>query len=168
MRTLFLVVTALLAGLFGLVVVTFWMRGIPWHLPPGRIARLGTYLTRNVASTTDNALFPELLPRQYGGVGVDELFNHVDHAVQQLGWAVLERDKGRHIIRAVATTPLLQMQDDVVIAITEPGRGGPRLNVHSSSRSGQGDLGSNTAHILALYRALDERLPPPAEAPPLQ
>lgn len=165
MRTMILALV-LLFGLGATVLgLTFWKNQLPWDLPPGRMTRVVTYLTTHVADTADNSLFPELRPRQYAGVSPDALFEAVDHAVGKLGWSVLQRDKAGHVLRAVVSTKLLQFLDDIEIAVADGGHGHTRLMVRSVSRTGQGDLGTNTAHILALYRALDETLPAPTNAP---
>ena len=154
--TLLILLLVVSVGVFGLA---FWKNGLPWNLPPGRMVRLVNYVTTHVADTSEESMFPELRPRRYAGVSADALYGAVDRAVGKLGWAVIQRDKGGRILRAVITTPLLKFEDDIEIAITEAGGGGPQLRARSVSRVGQGDLGANTAHILALYRTLDADLP---------
>ena len=150
----------LLVGVSGAVFgMAFWRNGLPWHLPPGRTARLMTYVTTHVADTTESSLFPELRPRRYEGVSAEALFAVVERAVGKLGWNVLQRDRSGRVLRAVVTTPLFKFQDDVEIAIADAGGGRAQLRVRSVSRVGQGDLGANTAHILTLYRVMDADFP---------
>ena len=137
----------------------------PWSQPPGFGTRLATYMLSHVAETSVGSEFPELRPRRYPGLLPDHLFGVVDQAATKLGWEVLERDVQRHTLRAVATTPIFRMQDDVGITVvpTDDKRGAV-LFVRSASRMGQGDLGANTRHVLDLYAQLDTVIPPPDNA----
>ena len=164
MRTALLAVAMLLGTAAAVLGFTLWKNGLPWDLPPGTMTRLVTYVTTHVADTAENSIFPELRPRVYAGVPAEELYTAVDQAVGKLGWAVSQRDRSAHVVRAVITTRLMQFQDDIEIAAVDVGHGGSRLMVRAVSRTGQGDLGTNTAHILALYRMLDTALPPPPDA----
>jgi Protein of unknown function (DUF1499) len=154
--TLLLLLIGVAGTVFG---VAFWKNDLPWHLPPGRMARVLHYVTRNVADTNAPSPFPELRTRAYPGVGPDQLFSAAERAVGKLGWSVLQRDKGDRVLRAVVTTAILKFQDDIEIAVKDAAGSPPELRVRSVSRVGKGDLGANTAHILALYRAMDGDLP---------
>lgn len=163
MRALVLMLLLVLAFATGTMTVTFLGNRLPWSDPPGRWARLGTYMTTHIAQTTEQSPFPELRPRRYPGVTADRLFAAADHAVADLGWAVLQRAKAERVLRTVVTSPVLRLMYDVEIAATE-GRGEALLNARSESRAWQGDLGTNTANLLRLYAAVDAALARPAPA----
>ncbi len=67
-------------------------------------------------------------------------------AVRDLGWTVVAEDPATGRIEAIATTPLLRFNDDVVIRI-RPAAGGSTVDMRSASRVGRGDLGANARRV---------------------
>ena len=59
------------------------------------------------------------------------------------------------IIEAVARTPVMGLREDVVIRVLPDGDGS-RIDIRSSSRHFESDLGSNAARIASLIDALNE------------
>ncbi len=160
--------------LFGAVVMAAMVlaaAGILWNRvpllePPGPLARLQVYLTRNQVETSPDARLPEHRPRTWP-LPPDELMPRVVEAVTALGWGGLAVDGGARRLTAVVETPLWGFKDDVVVRIAPAGEGASTLHFRSRSRVGRGDLGANTRHLLDLYEALERELPaspPEAEA----
>jgi hypothetical protein len=66
------------------------------------------------------------------------------------------------VIEAVARTPIMGFQDDVVIRVSSMGTGS-RIDIRSASRVGTHDFGTNAARVLALLEDIDtaiSALPP--------
>ncbi|TMH63322.1 MAG: DUF1499 domain-containing protein [Betaproteobacteria bacterium] len=72
-------------------------------------------------------------------------------AARDLGWQIAAAVPAQGRIEATDTTTWFGFKDDVVIRIT-PSAGGSRIDVHSVSRLGEGDLGKNAARIRAYLR----------------
>lgn len=74
----------------------------------------------------------------------------VEDAARALGWTMVEVDEARGRIEAYDTTSIFRFVDDVVVRV-RPGEGGGSLvDVRSTSRVGQSDLGANAERIRAL------------------
>jgi hypothetical protein len=155
------IVLGLLLALIALVVATLVRSGAPLTAPPGLFARLGTYLTENVAETAPEPRFPELRERQYR-VPPEPILRYLAAAARALDWEVADEDPRNHRLHAVVTTPLLHFQDDLRVQIRLAPGGGSRLSVRSASRVGKADFGANTAHIVAFFEELERQLPPQA------
>ena len=140
---------ALLAG--GVV-----LNRLPISDPPGSFVRLYTYLNTHVAETIEGSPFPELRPRQYS-LPADVLFAKVKEAMQQMPrWEVVETADDRRELHAVVTSGLFRFKDDVVATVVPLPGGRPAVMVRAVSRVGQGDLGTNTRHVMDLYDALEK------------
>lgn len=141
-----LVATALVAG-------AMFLNRLPWMDEPGMAMRLRTYLTTNVAETSEHSVFPELRSRRYA-LDPQATLISVRKAVATLGWPVVAESTQPPRLTAVATTPLLRFKDDVTVHV-EREAGGSRVRVISRSRVGRGDLGANTRHVMDFHAALD-------------
>lgn len=146
----------LIAGAGCLVVGSIILNNPPIHDPPGFIQRLQTYLTTNVAETRTNHPFPELELRCYR-MAPSSLFTRIEHAVNALGWEILDSDPKQYHLQAVIMTSLLKFKDDIDIHLNLAPCG-TELHIRSSSRVGRGDLGANTRHILDLLTTLERQI----------
>lgn len=149
-----LLVLALLCIPLVLVVGAFIQNGLPWNDPPGIFERLHQYATTNVAETTAESTYPELVLREYD-LPTEDLFKLLQTSVNQLGWEITGHGDESYSILAVVTTPLRGYKDDVLIRLLPISENRNHLYIRSSSREGHGDLGTNTRHILDLYQQLE-------------
>jgi uncharacterized protein (DUF1499 family) len=147
---------ALAAGLMLAAGGILWNR-VPLLESPGPMVRLQVYLTRNTVETAPDAPLPEHRPRTWS-VPPEVLFPRLVEAVTALGWGELSVDGSARTVTAVVETPLWRFQDDVVVRVAPAGEGESTLHFHSRSRTGRGDLGANTRHLLDLYGALAKEL----------
>lgn len=129
---------------------------LPLDDPPGSFVRLYTYLNTHVAETIEGSPFPELRPRSYTLAG-DVLFGKVKEAIGRLPrWEIVETSDDHRQLHAVVTTALFRFKDDVTVSVLPQPGGRPQVVVRSESRVGQGDLGTNTRHVVDLYDALEQ------------
>jgi uncharacterized protein (DUF1499 family) len=129
--------------------------------PPGVGARLRTYLSTNVAETSDTSPFPELHPRRYPDLAPEALFARAEEAVRSLPRSrIRERHPHAHWLRAVVRTRVLRHRHDLTVWVEADATGGSVLQVRSASRAGRGDLAANARHILDLYERLDQLIQP--------
>lgn len=149
------------SSLIALAIAGVWLTGnailrnrVPVTAPPGAVARLTSYLTRNVAETREDHRFPELRTRVYE-VDAKDLLEYVRRASEGLGWGDVGVDENQARVRAQIRTPLLGFTDDLEARVEEMPAGAAKLHVRSSSRVGRGDLGANSRHVLDLYQAVD-------------
>jgi hypothetical protein len=122
--------------------------------PPGLGARLGAYLTTNIAETRDDHVFPELRTRIFQ-VNAKTLLRVTEQACTDLGWKVLRVDAENLNLDAEVRTPLLGFTDDLQARVEAAGERAARLHLSSRSRVGRGDLGANQRHIIDLLSAID-------------
>jgi len=149
-----LIVLVLLCLPLGLVMGAFIQNDLPWNDPPGVFKRMYQYTTTNIAETTAESIYPELILREYD-LHAEELFNMLQASVNQLGWEITGYRDEKYSILVVVTTPLRGYKDDVLIRVLPISENRNNLYVRSSSRVGHGDLGTNTRHILDLYQQLE-------------
>ena len=149
-----LLVLILLCIPLGLVMGAFIQNDLPWNDPPGVFKRLQQYTTTNVAETSAESIYPELILRIYD-LPAEGLFNMLQASVNQLGWEITGHRDEKYTILAVVTTPLRGYKDDVLIRLLPLSENRNQLYLRSSSREGHGDLGTNTRHILNLYQQLE-------------
>lgn len=129
---------------------------LPLDDPPGSFVRLYTYLNFHVAETTPSSAFPELRTRSYT-LAADPLFAKLKEAIGRLPhWEIVETKDDARQLHAVVTTPLFRFKDDVTAAVVPQPGGRPQVTVRAVSRVGQGDLGTNTRHVIDLYEALEK------------
>lgn len=151
---LLLIVVLLIAIPVLMILVALLKNDLPWGDPPGFGKRLTTYLNTNVAETTIDSVFPELIPRRYA-LDIEVLKNLIVEAIEKLDWEIEEPFEQDNNLHAVVSTRLFGFKDDVYIKL-ESGAGDTVLiSVRSASRTGKGDLGTNTRHILDLFETLD-------------
>ena len=149
-----LLVIALLCIPLVLVIGAFIQNDLPWNDPPGVLKRLQQYTTTNVAETTAESIYPELILRVYD-LPAEQLFNMLQASVDILGWEITGHGDETYLILAVVTTPLRGYKDDVAIRLLPLSENRNQLYIRSNSREGHGDLGTNTRHILDLYQQLE-------------
>lgn len=140
-----------------MILIALLKNDLPWGDPPGFGKRLATYLNTNVAETTIDSLFPELIPRRYA-LDMDILKKLIVETLEKLDWEIVESFNQENKLHALVATPLFGFKDDVHIKL-EPGAGDTVIvSVRSASRTGKGDLGTNTRHILDLFETLDSMI----------
>ena len=138
----------------GFVMGAFSQNDLPWNDRPGVFKRLQQYTTTNVAETTAESIYPELILRVYD-LPAEELFKMLQTSVDTLGWEITGRRDETYSILAVVTTPLRGYKDDVLVRLLPISENSNYLYIRSSSRVGHADLGTNTRHILDLYQQLE-------------
>lgn len=102
--------------------------------------------------------YPDIVTRRFT-IGSDQLYAAARKVVEREGWRVTdevapkdETDRGR--IEAVARTLVFAFEDDVVVRVySEPT--GSRIDLRSSSRWGEHDLGANARRIRDFFVELD-------------
>lgn len=129
---------------------------VPLFDSPGVLKRVTTYLTTNIAQTSDTTELPELRTPIFQ-LPVGRVYQNTLEAVKQLGWEITEFDPAGFQIQAIVTTPLFRFRDDVKIHIEQIKPEQSSLAMTSSSRIGRGDLGANAGHILCLLKLLREK-----------
>ncbi len=152
-----------LIGLFLLAVVVatltsgyvIWKNQLPLNDPPGTIIRLQTYLSTHVAQTADDSPFPELKPLRFQ-LTPGQVSNNVKAAVLELGWELVAMKSEGSELHVVITTEKMKFKDDLLITIAVKEDGQSVLNMHSESRTGRADFGTNARHILNLKQALKQ------------
>ena len=72
-----------------------------------------------------------------------------------MGWEITREDPNAGFIEAVATTPIMNFRDDVVIRVRS-NADGSLVDLRSVSRVGRSDLGANAARIRAFLDAFRE------------
>ena len=128
---------------------------LPLTDPPGLLSRLNIYFSTNVAATSTDPPLPELETRTYP-IQLDDLYQLSLNAIDALGWKLVEEDREGYRLHAVATSALFSFKDDIIIQL-KPALGDQNaVHIHSSSRIGRGDLGTNSRHILNFYQALKQ------------
>lgn len=129
----------------------------PMTSSPGLLARLGTYLTRNIAQTEPMSAYPERRVHVYRRPAETVLKAAVAVA-RANGWKIQAVDPERRHLHAVASTPLWHFKDDVEVWVKTTADGGSALYLRSASRLGMADFGANTARIVRLRQQIEQRL----------
>jgi len=73
-------------------------------------------------------------------------YNLALETARKMGWKIVREDPNAGFIEAVATTPIMQFKDDVVIRV-RTNADGSLIDVRSASRVGVSDLGANAERI---------------------
>jgi hypothetical protein len=103
--------------------------------------------------------YPDIVTRRFT-IGSDQLFAAAKKVALGMGWRITDEqapkdENDRGVLEAVAKTLIMGFLDDVAIRIyAEPT--GSRIDIRSSSRFGEQDLGANARRIRAFYAQLDE------------
>ncbi|HEX8701312.1 MAG TPA: DUF1499 domain-containing protein [Myxococcaceae bacterium] len=120
-----------------------------------------TALTRNIAQTSPSAEDPRLRTRFYA-LSRETVWTMVQQlAGTQPGWTVISTDPAGGELKAEARTRLLKFVDDVTLHVRPASGQRISVDMHSRSRVGKGDLGTNARRIGAFLSALDTALAPP-------
>lgn len=119
-----------------------------------------TALTRNVAETSPNAEDPRLKTRHYA-LSKETVWTAVQQlAGSQQGWTVVQADPAEGVLKAQSRTRLLKFVDDVTIRVRPASGQRISVDLHSRSRVGKADFGTNARRIGRFLTALDEALSP--------
>lgn len=111
----------------------------------------------NDVKTGETPEYPELQPQHFM-VPAYRAFDATLATVQEFGWEITREDREAGEIEVVATTRIFRFKDDVTITI-KPGIGeNCTVYVHSRSRVGKGDFGTNARRILRFQAELAKRL----------
>jgi uncharacterized protein (DUF1499 family) len=154
-KRILLLIIVVVGGFVALLALGIRGNHLPLNDPPGSFVRLYVYLNTHVAETIDGSPFPELRPRSYGEP-TDALFAKVKEVIGQMPrWEIVEAKPEDREVHAVVTSALFRFKDDVTIQVEPQPGGRPAVLVHSTSRVGQGDLGTNTRHVMDLYDGLE-------------
>jgi len=118
-------------------------------------------LTRNIAQTSQNAEDPRLRTRLYP-LSRETVWTTVQQlAGTQPGWTVISSDAAEGQLKVESRTRLLKFVDDVTIHVRPASGQTISVDMHSRSRVGKGDFGTNARRIGAFLAALDSALAPP-------
>ena len=111
----------------------------------------------NDVKTGETPEYPELQPQHFR-VAAYRAFDAALATAHELGWEILREDRQAGEIDAMETTRILHFKDDVTITV-KPGLGeNCSVYVHSRSRVGKGDLGTNARRIKRFQAELAKRL----------
>ena len=129
-----------------------------WWLVPllavlGAVLVAGRWPMINDVRTGQTPEYPDIQPR-YLPDEPDRVFEAALAIARGKGWEIVETDATEGRIEAVAITRLLRFRDDVTIRVRPAGQGGSRVDMHSRSRVGRGDLGANARRIRDFQEAL--------------
>jgi uncharacterized protein (DUF1499 family) len=118
-------------------------------------------LTRNVAKTSQTAEDPRLRTRLYA-LSRETVWTAVQQlASTQPGWTVVSTNPAEGELKAESRTRLLKFVDDVTLQVRPADGQRISVDMHSRSRVGKGDFGTNARRIGAFLAALDSALAPP-------
>lgn len=121
-----------------------------------RLAAAAVWPTINDVKTGETPQYADLQPQRFNQ-SYDQVFAAALATAQALGWEITAQDHTQGEIRAVATTTLFRFKDDVTVTISRDGEN-VLVNVHSRSRIGKGDLGTNARRIRRFQAELAKRL----------
>lgn len=120
-----------------------------------------TALTRNVAQTSQSAEDPRLRTRLYA-LSRETVWSAVQQlASTQPGWTVVSANPTEGELKAESRTRLLKFVDDVTLHVRPADGQRISVDMHSRSRVGKGDFGTNARRIGAFLAALDSALAVP-------
>lgn len=139
----------------GLVFFTLHRNDANLFQAPGFYQRLTTYLSTNVAETSDDHPFAELRTPVFK-VGAEKLYQRVLYVAAASGWNVLAHDSDNQNANFVVRTPVFLFEDDVFVQVQFINMNESSLYVRSSSRTGRADLAANSGHIQKLIREIKE------------
>ena len=96
--------------------------------------------------------YPDLGPIRLD-VPPNEAIDRAAKAAEALGWQIVGVDQADGRLEATDTSRLFRFVDDIVVRI-RPAPGGSIVDVRSTSRVGESDLGANAARIRAFREQL--------------
>ncbi len=112
-----------------------------------------TYEGDSIAALQRQA-YPDIQPVMLA-MAPDSAWAVAYQAARDMGWEIVEVDRGQGRIEATHTTRWFGFKDDVVIRV-QPASGITRVDVRSVSRVGRGDVGMNAKRIRAYVEKLKE------------
>jgi uncharacterized protein (DUF1499 family) len=110
----------------------------------------------NDVSTGATPQYPDIQPQKFNQPPEKVLEAAVETS-KTMGWDIIEIDRNRGVIEAVATTRIFRFKDDVTVGVERAGEA-TIVNIRSHSRVGKGDLGANARRIRAFQAELAKRL----------
>ena len=111
----------------------------------------------NDVKTGESSEYPELQPQHFT-VAAYKAFDAALATAKDFGWEIVREDRQAGEFDAVETTKILRFKDDMTITV-KPGVGeNCTVYVHSRSRVGKGDFGTNARRILRFQTELAKRL----------
>lgn len=96
--------------------------------------------------------YPDIKPLQVR-LSPAAAFDKALAAARELGWKVVDADKGKGRIEAVDRTFWFGFQDDIIMRIAEEAAGS-RIDIRSVSRVGKSDIGTNAKRIRAFLKLM--------------
>ena len=97
--------------------------------------------------------FPDIQPVILN-LSKEAAFKRALEAAKAQGWEIVAEAPNTGRIEATDTTEWMRFKDDVVIRLTEQGASSTKIDVRSSSRMGEGDMGKNAARVRAYIETL--------------
>jgi len=97
--------------------------------------------------------YPEIRPVLLSE-NTDVVFGVVKDRVRRKGWNVVTEDADAGIVEATVTSFWYGFKDDVILRIRPSKNGGSIVDMRSTSRVGQSDLGDNAERLNALIKEL--------------
>jgi len=149
------VIAFALVFIVGLVFFTLQRNGANLFQEPGFVKRLSTYLTTNVAETSDNHPFPELRTPVFS-VDAEKLYQRALYVAAESGWNVLANDRDNQDANFVVRSPIFLFEDDMYIQVKFINMNESSLYVRSGSRTGKADFAANAGHIQDLIDGIKE------------
>lgn len=117
-------------------------------------------MTTHEAQTSTEPEFPELKARFYAAPR-EQVFKTTVEVVRNLPkWTLVSQDESSGMIKAIWTSTVRKFIDDITITIRSEA-GQTRVDAHSISREGKGDIGMNRHHLRTFLSTLDERMKSP-------
>jgi uncharacterized protein (DUF1499 family) len=99
----------------------------------------------DLAAARQKELFPDIAPIR-SSASKEDAFNHSLSIAKAMNWEIVSQEVAQGIIEAVASTPVFDFQDDVVIRI-QSNDTGSTIDIRSHSRIGRGDQGKNAERV---------------------
>lgn len=139
----------------GLAVIVTIIVMIAWQ-----VENVGRDFTTNTAETASDAQDPRLRPIETE-LPLDEVAAIVEQTASSIKrWKYLETTHAAEVtaLHFTRKTQFLRFTDDITVYLEPLPGGGTRLQAHSGSRLGQGDLGQNPRNLRELLDKLRVRL----------
>lgn len=121
-----------------------------------RVVAAAVWPTINDVKTGETPQYADLQPQRFNQ-SYDQVFDAALATAQSLGWEITAQDRNRGEIQAIATTTVFRFKDDVTVTVSREGES-VLVNVHSRSRIGKGDLGTNARRIRRFQAELAKRM----------
>jgi len=148
-----LILCVLIAAYFLVSLLTILKNGVSLIDEPGLAKRFKLFMTTNIAETSENHSFPELITQTYP-MTAEELKQKVIISAESLGWKLTKEkehqndEQSQRSLSYVVTTSLAKFNDDIEITLSETKNNATQLNIKSESRVGRADFAANIGHII--------------------